>query len=139
MKHKIATAGIILVFALFLCLQGAGPTYGAEQAAPGVQQAEPQGMMRGPGMMRGQGMMEGMMPPNCPCARMMGGGRMEPMARMGHPMMLMKRWPGMGMGMMGMYADPKTRGQMMEIRGRMLQEIGKLMEERGKEIAAGKK
>jgi hypothetical protein len=97
------------------------------------------GMMHGQGMMQGQGMMGRMMPPNCRCAPMMGGGRMEPMGRMGHPMMHMKMWPGMRMDMMSMYADPKTRGRMMEIRGRMLQEIGKLMEERGKEIAAGKK
>jgi hypothetical protein len=89
-------------------------------------------------MMQGQGMMGRMMPPPGGCGAMMAG-RMGPMGHMGHPMMLMRGWPGMGMEMMGLYANPKTRGQMMEIRGRMLQEIGKLMEERGKEIAAGEK
>ena len=60
------------------------------------------------------------------CNGMMGGGM-----GMGPVMM------GGGMGMM-MNADPKTRGQMMQIRGRMMKEMGELMERRGKEIEQGK-
>lgn len=129
MKHRFIVAGVTTVFALLLCLQAFAPAYGAEQegeaTTPAAQEAQPEGMMHG-----GSGMMGRM---HC----MKHGG----MGHMGGPMMFMRKGPGMGMGMemMSMYADPKTRGQMMEIRGRMLQEMGKLMEERGKEIAAEKK
>lgn len=136
MKHRVFTAAITM-FAFALCLQGVVPAYGAEQTGdkttPAAQQTAPEGMMHGGQMM---GRMMG--PPPGPCMMRRGMG---PMGHGGPPMMLMRPSPGMGMGMdmMGMYTDPKTRGQMMEIRGRMLQEMGKLMEERGKEIAAGKK
>jgi hypothetical protein len=44
----------------------------------------------------------------------------------------------MGMPMMDMMSDPKTRGQMMEIQGRALKEMGDLMMKRGQELEQSK-
>lgn len=41
-------------------------------------------------------------------------------------------------GMAMMNTDPKTRGQMMQIKGRMMKEMGDLMIKRGKELEDGK-
>ncbi|HEY4901805.1 MAG TPA: hypothetical protein VIH91_13410, partial [Terriglobales bacterium] len=74
---------------------------------------------------------------------MMPGGRM--MGREGNMggKGMMGSGMGMGQGMMGgcpmmMDADPKTRGEMMQIQGRMMKEMSDLMERRGKEIEQGK-
>lgn len=111
--------------------QGSVTAPAAQPATGDAGAAANPGMMGGPGMMRGQRMT----PPSGPCPCMGGGGMgyMRGPGMMGH---------GMGMGMMGgmdMFADPKTRGEMMEIRGRMLKEMGDLMERRGKELAGEKK
>jgi hypothetical protein len=68
---------------------------------------------------------------------MTGAGEMCRKGMMGGAMMgsgMMGGCPCMGM----MNADPKTRGQMMEIHGRMMKEMGELMEKSGKEMERGK-
>jgi protein CpxP len=79
--------------------------------APGKPGQPPYPCQQYPGAM-GPGMMSGGMGPG-----MMSGG-ME---------------PGMMRDM-----DPKTRGQMMQLRGKYIKEMGELMEKRGKELEAGK-
>ena len=96
-------------------------------AAEGGQSEASQSAPSAPGM-TGGGEMGG--------KGMMGGGEMGAKGMMGGPMMgagMMGGCPGMAM----MNADPKTRGQMMEIQGRMMKEMGELMEKRGKELERG--
>jgi hypothetical protein len=108
--------GLLLAIAILAFLFNAGrisgSVFAAEQepaAAPQPGQSQPPPwpgpMMGGPGMMWGRGPM--------------GPGMMGP-GMMGGPMM--------------MDADPKTRGEMMEIQGRAMKEMGALIEKRGKEL-----
>lgn len=124
---KVA-AIVAVTLALALAFAAGYPAFAVEQTKSAAESspAAPAHEMPGPVMMHGRGMMghpgmmhgRGMMSPGHPCMGEMG---------MGGPM---------GMGMM---SDPKTRGEMMQIRGRMLKQMGELMEKRGKEIEAGKK
>jgi hypothetical protein len=152
MNRTLLTIAGLIALALMVMAYDAptmaqNPGHQGSSAAPAAQSGESaapsnpgsmmggSGMMGGgPGMMRGQHMMAPCGP--CPC---MGSG---PMGYMRGPGSMGMGMHGMGMGMMNgpeMLSDPKTRGEMMEIRGRMLKEMGDLMERRGKEIAAGKK
>ena len=82
----------------------ADPQAAAAQDQPGSTSSQPAqpGMMGGKGMMGSKGMM--------------GGGMMT------GPQMM-----GGCAGMAMMNTDPKTRGQMMQIKGRMMKEMGDLM------------
>lgn len=93
----------------------ADPQAAAAQDQPGSTSSQP----AQPGMMSGKGMMEP--------KGMTGGGMMT------GPQMM-----GGCAGMAMMNTDPKTRGQMMQIKGRMMKEMGDLMVKRGKELEEGK-
>jgi len=63
---------------------------------------------------------------------------MEPKGMTGGGMMTGPQMMGGCAGMAMMNTDPKTRGQMMQIKGRMMKEMGDLMVKRGKELEEGK-
>jgi len=126
-KNASSALQAISVIALLIVVPGVRPSaFAADQQPvagaqdnPSAPASQPGTMMPGRGMMAGEGMMGG--------KGMMGGGTMMAPNMMG-------ACPCMAM----MNADPKTRGQMMQIQGRMMKEMGELMENRGKEIGQGK-
>jgi hypothetical protein len=123
------TVFAILISVLVACSPSAAglaaaQTQGSAPAAQPSRTSSSGGAPREPGMMSGLGIVQGygiMLRPD-----LMGPGLMPYCPVFGGP----------GVGMMA--ADPKTRGEMMQIHGRMMKQMGELMERRGKEIEAGK-
>jgi hypothetical protein len=125
-KNANSALQAISVIALLIVVPGVRPSALAadQQPVPGAQGNPPSAAAPAPAsqpgtMMAREGMMGG--------KGMMGGGTMMAPNMMG-------ACPCMAM----MNADPKTRGQMMQIQGRMMKEMGEVMENRGKEIGQGK-
>jgi hypothetical protein len=129
MKRLITMLGMLVLVT--------GATVHAQQPASPADPHHPQGQAQAPAPPAGQqtpkpgAHMGGMMPMMQMCREMMGGHSM-PGHGMGQGMM---GGGMMGGGMMGgRVGDPKTMGQMMEMRGEMMKAMGEVMLKHAKKL-----